>query len=132
MKAARTIANQGVVLIATAHSTSLAHLVHNPTLSPLIGTQQTAQQLCLTHTTARGFRTWQLSEKHRLALERQAEEHHRDYGPIAARQGQYIEALMPSCQDAARHRYPIQDAALKLVIRRLHGATHCRNSPPRI
>ena len=64
----------------TAHGTGLAHLVHNPPLSPLIGTHQTAQQLGLTHTTARGFRAWQLSEKHRLALERQAEEHHRDHG----------------------------------------------------
>ena len=35
----------------------------------------------LTRTTARGFRAWQLSEKHRLALERQAKEHHRDHGP---------------------------------------------------
>ena len=37
MGAARTIANQGVVLIATAHGTGLTHLVHNPALSPLIG-----------------------------------------------------------------------------------------------
>ena len=36
-----------------------------------------AQQLGLTHTTARGLRAWQLAEEFRLALERQAEEHHR-------------------------------------------------------
>ena len=85
MGAARTIANHGVVLIATAQGTGLAHLVHNPTLRPLIGTNQTAQQLGLTRTTARGLRAWQLAEKHRLALERQAEEHHRDHGQTAAR-----------------------------------------------
>ena len=38
------------------------------------------------------------------SLERQAEEHRRDHGPIAARQGQGIEALMHSCQDAAFNR----------------------------
>ena len=37
-------------------------------------------------------------------LERQAGEHRRDHGPIAARQGQGIEALMHSCQDAAFKR----------------------------
>ena len=43
-----------------------------------------------------GLRAWQLAEEHRLALERQAEEHHRDHGPIAARQEQGIEASMRS------------------------------------
>ena len=42
VEAARTIANQGVVLIATAHRTGLTHLVHNPTLSPLIGGMDSA------------------------------------------------------------------------------------------
>ena len=41
---------------------------------------QTAQQFDLTRSTARGFSAWQLSDEHRLALQRQAEEHHRDYG----------------------------------------------------
>ena len=41
---------------------------------------QTAQQFDLTRSTARGFSAWQLSEEHRQALQRQAEEHHRDYG----------------------------------------------------
>lgn len=37
VQAAKTIANQGVVLLATAHGTSLNELVRNPTLNPLIG-----------------------------------------------------------------------------------------------
>ena len=37
VQAARTIANQGVVLLASAHGNCLHELVHNPTLSPLIG-----------------------------------------------------------------------------------------------
>ena len=32
----------------------------------------------------RGLRAWQQAEKHRLALQRQAEEHHRGHGPTAA------------------------------------------------
>ena len=39
------------------------------------------------------------------SLEQQADEHHHDHGPITARQGQGIEALMDSCQDAAFKRY---------------------------
>ena len=38
---------------------------------------QTALQL---HLTRGSFRAWQLSEEHRPALDRQAEERHRDYG----------------------------------------------------
>ena len=37
VQAAKTIANQGVVLLATAHGNCLKELVHNPTLNPLIG-----------------------------------------------------------------------------------------------
>jgi len=35
--AARTIANQGVVLLATVHGTTLEDLIRNQTLCPLIG-----------------------------------------------------------------------------------------------
>ena len=37
VEAARTIANQGVTLLVTAHGSGLAQLIHNPTLSPLVG-----------------------------------------------------------------------------------------------
>ena len=37
----------------------------------------------LARTTARGLRAWRLAEEHGLALERQAEGHHRDHGPAS-------------------------------------------------
>ena len=36
-QAARTIAERGVVLVATAHGNALANLIKNPTLSDLVG-----------------------------------------------------------------------------------------------
>ena len=36
VEAARTIANQGIVLLASVHATCLGQLAHNPTLSPLM------------------------------------------------------------------------------------------------
>ena len=60
-------------------SGSMRRLQRGDLRGDFAGTHQTAQQLGLTRTTARGFRVWQLSEEHRLALERQAEEHHRDH-----------------------------------------------------
>ena len=38
-----------------------------------------------------------MGARFRLALEQQADEHRRDHGPIAARQGQGIKALVHSC-----------------------------------
>ena len=40
--AAKTIANQGVVLLARVHATNLTQLAHNPTLTPLIGSVKSA------------------------------------------------------------------------------------------
>ncbi|CAE8673341.1 unnamed protein product [Polarella glacialis] len=42
VEAARTIANQGVVLIASVHACNLSQLAHNPTLSPLVGNVKSA------------------------------------------------------------------------------------------
>ncbi|CAE8655677.1 unnamed protein product [Polarella glacialis] len=42
VEAARTIANQGVVLFASVHACNLSQLAHNPTLSPLIGNVKSA------------------------------------------------------------------------------------------
>ena len=38
-----------------------------------------------------------MDARFRLALEQQADEHRRDHGPIAARQGQGIKAVVHSC-----------------------------------
>ena len=40
--AARTIANQGVILLASVHATELKQLAHNPTLNPLVGSVKSA------------------------------------------------------------------------------------------
>ena len=45
-----------------------------------------------------------MDARFRLALKQHADEHRRDHGPIAARQGQDIKALVHSCQDAAFKR----------------------------
>ena len=92
-------------------SGSMRRLQRGDLRGDFAGTHQTAQQLGLTHTTARGFRTWQLSEKHRLALERQAEEHHR---PQAT---------------ASKHRYPVRQLDYVYVyvperVQRLYNSHH--------
>ena len=72
---------------------------------------QKAQQLDLTRTTARDFSAWQLSEEHRLALERQAEEHHRDHGPIAARQAQGLTKKRHTSGEALRMTMSVGQSA---------------------
>ena len=72
-------------------------------------------------TASKSFKTWQLAEEHRLALERQAEEHHREHTPTAARNSHRTMIACSKRQGSSRSGTP----QLSMRLRRMQVPIGC-------